>query len=58
MTVLRIPLLDTPTSADAAMLQGADCASANLLIVWIIEATSPILQLQDSLVLLSAKLRL
>ena len=40
VTVLRIPLLDTPTPADAAMLQVTDCASANLLTVWTIEATS------------------
>ena len=42
VTVLRIPILDTPTPADDAMLQVADCASANLLMVWIIDAISPI----------------
>ena len=42
VTVFQIPLLDTPTPTDAAMLQVADCESANLLTVWIIEVTSPL----------------
>ena len=32
-------LLDTPTPADIAMLQVANCTSGNLLTAWIIEAT-------------------